>query len=56
METFERILSSIPWFGWVAIVAIVCGTITSAIRLTNSHAERMEKIRMGMDPGKDVQG
>jgi hypothetical protein len=27
MEGLTSALSSIPWYAWVAIVAIVCGTI-----------------------------
>jgi len=53
METLERILAHIPWFAWVGIVAIICGTITTGLRMSNTHAERMEKIRLGMDPGKE---
>lgn len=53
METLDNILAHIPWFGWVAIVAIICGTITSGLRMSNTHTERMEKIRLGMDPGKE---
>jgi hypothetical protein len=25
MEGLTNVLSSIPWYGWIAIVAIVCG-------------------------------
>jgi hypothetical protein len=43
-------LSGMPWFGWIAIVAIVSGTLSSALQARIRHAERMEMIRMGMNP------
>jgi hypothetical protein len=42
------IIERIPWFGWVAIVAIICGTITQIVKLAIHHRERMEMFRMGM--------
>jgi hypothetical protein len=45
---------AIPWFAWIAIVAIVGGaisnTVTSVARMTYRHRERMAMIQMGMHP------
>lgn len=41
---------SIPWFAWIAIVAIVCGTIQSLAKSSMRHRERIAMIRMGMHP------
>jgi hypothetical protein len=40
----------IPWFAWIPIVAIVCGTIDSVLKQHNRHSERMAMIRMGLHP------
>lgn len=45
------ILNAIPWFGWVAIVAIISGALTAMVRAGYKHQERMAMIRNGMDPG-----
>jgi hypothetical protein len=52
MESFElfRWLSGMPWFGWVAIVAIISGSINGMVRMRYQHAERMELIRHGIHP------
>lgn len=42
-------LMGIPWFAWVAIVAIVCGTVSQTIAQCQRHFERLEMIRQGMD-------
>jgi hypothetical protein len=47
---FSGFLMGIPWFAWVAIVAIVCGTISQTIAQCQRHFERMEMIRHGRDP------
>jgi hypothetical protein len=43
-------LTAIPWFGWVAIVAIVCGCISGIVQMKFRHRERIEMIRQGMNP------
>jgi hypothetical protein len=45
-----QMVASIPWFGWVAIVAIVCGCLTGVVKMKFEHAERMEMIRHGINP------
>ncbi|HEV3165331.1 MAG TPA: hypothetical protein VGZ22_14990 [Isosphaeraceae bacterium] len=43
-------LQSIPWYAWIAIVAIVCGFITKLVAMNQQHAERMAAIQAGMNP------
>jgi hypothetical protein len=43
-------LSGMPWFGWIAMVAIVCGCVSGIIQMRHKHIERMEMIRHGMNP------
>ena len=47
----DSILNSIPWYGWVAIVAILSGSLTAIVRASYQHQQRMAMIRQGMDPG-----
>lgn len=37
MEALMGALGAIPWYGWVAIVAIVCGTVVSVTRSRHKH-------------------
>lgn len=50
MGGLAAVLSSIPWFGWIAIVAIVCSAVSQWMRWRFQHVERMEMIRQGMNP------
>jgi hypothetical protein len=43
-------LGGMPWFGWIAIVAIVSGCVTGTISSVLSHRQKMEMIRQGMHP------
>jgi hypothetical protein len=45
-----RWLLSIPWFAWIAIVAIVSGCMSSAVAACFKHRERMAMISQGMHP------
>ena len=47
MNEFWSWARSIPWFGWVAIVAIICGCITGIVKMIFKHQEDMERIRQG---------
>ena len=47
---FAEFLMGIPWFAWIAIVAIVCGSISQTICQCQKHFERMAMIRQGMNP------
>ncbi len=50
MEVMSSVLTSIPWFAWIAIVAIVSGTVSKSIAMSHRHRERMAMIQMGMNP------
>lgn len=45
-----EIIEALPWYAWVAIVAVIGGSISSTIVRWMSHRERMEMIRHGMHP------
>ncbi len=45
-----QILGALPWFAWVAIVAIVFGCLSGIIQGARTHRERLEMIRQGMHP------
>ena len=49
------IVDSIPWFAWIPIVAIVCGTIQCLAKSSMRHRERIEMIRMGINPDLGVE-
>ena len=46
------ILTSIPWYGWVAIVAIVCSALVKIVTNIHRHEERMAMIEKGQDPSR----
>ncbi|CAN5867069.1 hypothetical protein BH23PLA1_BH23PLA1_09420 [soil metagenome] len=48
-----QILGALPWFAWIAIVAIVFGCLTGLIQGARTHRERLEMIRQGMHPDAD---
>lgn len=50
MANVWSVAASIPWFAWIAIVAIVCGSISGVITSCFRHHERMAMIRQGMNP------
>jgi hypothetical protein len=50
MDNFWSFRHTIPWFAWVAIVAIVGGCATSVAKVIATHRERMAKIDHGIDP------
>ena len=45
-----NLLSGIPWFAWIAIVAIVSSSIGGIAKMRYKHLERIEMIRQGMNP------
>lgn len=49
MNPFE-LLASLPWFAWIAIVAIISGSITTIFTTWFKHRERMAMIQQGMNP------
>jgi hypothetical protein len=50
METAVPILATLPWFAWIAIVAIVGGSVCGTLKTLIIHRERMAMIRHGMHP------
>ena len=49
-HAFADVLIGIPWFAWIAIVAIVSSSVAQVIARRFRHVERMEMIRHGMNP------
>ncbi len=47
-----EILRSIPWFAWIAIIAIISSAVVSLVGLIHRHDERMAMIKQGMDPSQ----
>ncbi len=45
-----EILRSIPWFAWIAIVAILSSAVVSVFKGIHRHDERMAMIKQGRDP------
>lgn len=43
-----------PWFGWIAIVAIVSGAVQAIVKSMITHRERMAMIGQGMYPDAEV--
>ncbi len=50
MTGIVPILTAIPWFAWIAIVAIVCGTLGDLLKRWAYHRERMAMIEHGINP------
>lgn len=50
MESVISSLAFIPWFGWIAIVAIISGTVSGIMKMSMCHRERMAMIQQGMHP------
>jgi len=44
------IIETIPWFAWIPIVAILCGTISGIVKMVITHKERLAMIQQGMHP------
>ena len=47
-----EILKSIPWFAWIAIIAILSSAVVSIFKGIHRHEERMAMIKQGADPSK----
>ena len=48
----QSILQSMPWYGWIAIVAIICGAFQAIVKSIHRHEQRMAMINKGQDPSK----
>ena len=46
----HEVLEVFPWWAWIPIVAMVCGSISGVVKMRYSHLERIEMIRQGMNP------
>ena len=49
-SALSDLLLSLPWYAWIAIVAIIGGTVSTVVKARYRHVQRMELIRQGMDP------
>jgi hypothetical protein len=45
-----NLMAYLPWFAWIAIVAILSSTVTNIINAMIKHRERLAMIQMGMHP------
>ncbi len=52
MITVTEFVSVLPWYAWVAIIAIVFGVGSGVIQTILKHRERMEMIRQGIHPDR----
>ena len=43
-------LKEIPWYAWIAIVAIIAGAFQKIVSSIHRHEERMAMIKQGTDP------
>jgi hypothetical protein len=50
MTQVLEFLMMIPWFAWIAIVAIVSGCVAKITAMQHRHTERMAMIQAGLDP------
>jgi hypothetical protein len=50
MNQVVSILEALPWYAWIPILAIVCGTLGGLVKTSIIHRERMAMIRQGMHP------
>ena len=50
MNGVVSILTALPWFAWIPIVAIISGTVGTVTKMIITHNERMAMIRQGMNP------
>ena len=44
------LMMQMPWFGWIAIVAILSGCVNIVVTTVAKHRERMAMLRLGMHP------
>jgi hypothetical protein len=50
MVEATTVLGAMPWFAWVAIVAVICGSVTKMVAMSQAHFERMAMIQAGINP------
>lgn len=44
------VINAMPWYAWVAIVAIIGGTVTGVVNGLIHHRERMAMLNQGINP------
>jgi hypothetical protein len=50
MTNVVPLVATLPWFAWIAIVAIVSSTVGGIVKTLIIHRERMAMIRQGIPP------
>ena len=50
MEFLKELMEIFPWYAWVALIAIVGGTIRSLFVAALRHQQKMAMINKGLDP------
>ena len=50
VEVAGSLLHALPWFAWIALVAIVSGAVSGIVKMIITHRERMAMICCGIDP------
>lgn len=48
--TTVALFQHIPWFAWVAMLAIAGGMVSGIVKMIIVHRERMAMIHRGIDP------
>jgi hypothetical protein len=46
----QQLVTTMPWYAWVAIVAILGGTVSGIVKLVINHRERMAMLNHGINP------
>jgi hypothetical protein len=57
METLIRLIEAMSFWGWIAIIVIGAVAIEGIVkvkRMQIKHAERMAKLKLGIDPGDET--
>lgn len=50
IDWLTALVDMLPWYAWVAMVAIICSSWSSMAKASHRHQERMALIRQGKDP------
>ena len=58
METLINLLEAMPFWGWMAVIVIGALAVEGYVKIRRmqiKHAERMAKIKQGIDPGAETE-
>ena len=58
MDTLIRFVEAMDTWGWITIIVVAGLAIEGIVkvkRMQIKHAERMEKIQQGIDPGDETE-